>query len=205
VFVFNGKPYVYWSAIRLLKSVHAWQRITIRGIALVQEPNGLRRLWAVGSGARAVPSYDPPRNVEVVGTVPNDPSADQSADLKGLYANGGYIYVIVGVGGKGERGDRKCLDPGGTSYGCMRLRIYRSATPLGTDVFNASVLTSPQLPMNPADYQRPCIATDGSVDVIGEFFHPRPTFTYPGGSVLPLQNGGLLIYPLDLPSFKFSG
>ena len=208
LFVFNNRLYVYWAAIQSLKTTQDWQQITIRGMELTQEPSGLRRLWGVGSPGKMVASYDPSRNVEVLGLNPGNPYENQSVDLKGLYIKGAYIYLIASVGGKGPDGTQNCLkaiDPVlSTSYGCWRMQIFRSAVPLGTHIFNERVV-SPLLPMNPASYQHSFIAPDGTLKIIGNFFNTTGSYTYPFNTLhFPTPPPNLLVtYPFNLSSFKF--
>src|SRR5260370_26653072 len=131
---------------------------------LAQEPSGARRLWGLGSGGLAVASRGPSRNVEVLGTNPSDPYSDQTADLKGAFADRDHVYLIASLGGKGVGGTQSCINPRGTSYGCFRMEVLRSSDPLGTHIFNSRLL-SPMPPMNPSDYQRVLMAPHGSMNV----------------------------------------
>lgn len=205
IFVFQGHAYLYWTAIQVLKSNGAWQQATVRGMELAQEPGGLRRFWGAASIGKPVPSHDPEHNVEVLGLEPADPNLNQFVDFGGgvLVAHD-EIYLIAAIGGRGPQGRQTCLSSGGTSYGCSRPKMFRSAQPLAKDGFNATTLASPQFPLNPGGYQRAATAPDGTLKVIGEFFPPKSSFTYPRADVLPLDHSSMLIYPLDLSSLEFS-
>ena len=188
----------------MAKSTRNWVRIAIRGMELAQEPSGARRLWGVGSRGIAVASRDPSRNFEVLGTDSSDPFSNQTADLKGVFAQGNYVYLIASVGGNGVEGTRSCTNPRGTSYGCFRMQMFRSSVPLGVDTFHSRLLT-PAPPMNPADYQRVVRAPDGSTKIIGEFFNPPKDFTYPFNTLhFEHQPQDLIIYTLDLSVLQFS-
>lgn len=167
----GNRLYVYWSAIEIRKATRKWDRIAIRGAELAQESSGPRRLWVFGSVGSAVVSHDPSRNVEVLGPDPADPYSNQTADLKGAYAAGGYIYLIASLGGRGPERNGECTTAKGTSAGCFRMQVFRAAIPLGANVFS-SRLVSPAPPTNPAAYQRFFLAPDRALKIIGEFFNP---------------------------------
>ena len=202
IFVFHDRLYVYWSAIKATKADRVWRGITVRGAELEQEPGPLRRIWIKGSPGRSVASTDTAHTVEVLAPNPADPSADQSADVNGVYADRTHIYLFASIGGKGPDENGACVNPHGTTYGCWRLQIFRSASPLGKDIFNRHPLASPQLPLNGAAYQRPFIAPDGSLHVIGQFFRSGKNVAL-SDYVLPLTTPALVNYPLPLTELVF--
>lgn len=192
ILVFRGRIYLYWAAIKARNSDHVWEDVTIRGMELQQERSGLRRMWGVRSGGRPVASHDPARNLEVVSLDRADPYSNQSLDLKGVYADQNFVYVIVARGGRGPSGTETCVNPHGTSYGCFRLQILRSSQPLGTDVFDQHPLVAPSLPLNPAAYQRPFIAPDGTLNILGTFLNP------------PRETESMLSFPSKTGNFTVS-
>jgi hypothetical protein len=185
---FNNRLYVYWSAIELHKATRHWERIAIRGVELVEETSGLRRVWASGSRGSAVASHDPSRNVEVLGPNPADAYSDQAADLKGAYAADGHVYLIASVGGRGPQRTEACTTAKGTSYGCFRMQVFRASVPLGGNVFTSRL-----------------VAPDGTLKIIGEFFNSPAGFTYPPNTLHLESPQALIIYPFDVTSFQFSG
>jgi hypothetical protein len=202
MFVFHDRLYVYWSAIKATKADRVWHSIAVRGAELEQEPVRQRRIWVKGWPGRPVASTDPAHTVEVLAPDPTDPSANQSVDVKGVYADGTHIYLFTSIGGKGPGEKEACLNPGGATYGCWRIQIFRSVVPLGKLVFNPHPLVSPRLPLNAAAYQRPFIAPDGSLRLIGEFFPPGRGMAS-SDYVLHLERPTLINYRLPLPEFEF--
>lgn len=204
IFVFHNRLYVYWSAVRIRRAGRIWRQITIRGMQLAQEPSGRRRIWGAGSPGVPVASHDPARNVEVLGLNPADPYANQSADVKGVYADRNYVYLITSLGGTGPDGRATCLNPRGTSFGCYRMQIFRSPSPLGRDVFNPHPLVSPMLPLNPAAYQRPFTAPGGTLRILGMFYNAKAQ--YPQARNLmhfETSAGRLISYPFPLSRLRF--
>jgi hypothetical protein len=202
--VFEDRLYVYWSAIKVRLADKTPENITIRGMELAREPSGLRRMWGRGSGASPVASHDPAHNTEVVGLDLGDAYSNQAVDLKGVYATQSQIYLIAALGGKGLDGSGTCVNATGTSYRCWRMQIFRSSAPLGTDIFNMHPLVSPELPINPAAYQRPFIAPDGTLRILGQFYTPRVTDPGRHNRIINFHNGGKLTsYPFPLDQLKF--
>ena len=196
--VFRNRAYIYWAALQVDMQARRWVGDAIRGMALVQENSGLRRVWGAGSAGSPTPSYYPSLNVEVVGIDPSDPMSDQSVDLKGAYADNSYVYILAGSGGRGPGGKLNCVSGGGGSYGCFRLQIFRSSNPLGTHVFNQSALISPRLPFNPTGYDRFFIDNHGQLSILGYFFPPHGNYHVPN-----LVPPGLRSFPVDLSTLRF--
>ena len=204
LFVFHNDVYVYWSAIKGTNQPGSvWKSISIRGMRLVQtKQGGSTGFWGADSNASSIASYDPKHNVAVA--VPdNEPYSNQSADIKGVYVKDDDIYLIAALGGTGPQHDCNCVNPAGNSYGCWRMQIFKSSSPLEEDTFNHHPLYSPRTPFNPSAYQRFFVAPDGSLNIVGMFFAPLPNkFSYP--YLLPVGTVGCLIrYPIDLASLKF--
>jgi hypothetical protein len=204
IFVFGGRLYVYWSAIKIRKADHNWEQITIRGMELREEPAGLRRMWGAGSGEAPVAAYDPARNIEVAGLDPADPYSNQSIDIKGVYIDENNIYLMTSLGGKGPGEAATCVNGRGTSHGCWRLQIFRSSNPLQPDGFNRHPLIAPKLPLNPASYQRSFVAPDGTLYVVGGFKNPADNRRVANMLYVPSKTGSFVIaYPLPVARLQF--
>jgi len=204
LFVFHDRLYVYWSAIAMERTTLAWEQITIRGIQLEQERSGLRRLWGLGSAGAPVASHDPVRTGEVLGLDPTDANSNKSVDIEGVYTDQTYIYLIAAFGGRGPAGPKVCLDPRTASYGCFRIQIFRSSSPLGTGIFNLHPLVAPLLPLNPAAYQRPFAAPDGTLRILGKFHNPAIGYSNSSNMLhFPQKPWRLISYPFPLSVLQF--
>jgi hypothetical protein len=198
LFVFRNRVYVYWSALQIERETKRWIAAAIRGMALVQEPGGLRRFWGAGSVGRPVLSYDPRSNTEIVGVDPSDPLSDQSVDVKGVYATDTYIYVAASLGGRGPERNQDCVRGNGGSYGCFRLQIFLASTPLGNHIFNRQPLLSPKLPFNPTGYDRFFVDNHGQLAILGYFLPRHKDYDMP--HVLPR---GMWSFPVDFSTLRF--
>jgi hypothetical protein len=197
--VFRGRVYVYWAALQGDTASGKWFADAVRGMEVVQERSGLRRMWGLGSVGRPAPSYAPHLNVEVAGVDASDPMSDQSVDLKGAYVSGNDIYMTAGLGGRGPGGKLNCYSGGGASYGCFRLQIFRSSSPLGPEIFNRHPLTGPKLPFNPTGYSRFFTDNHGQLSIMGYFFPPHPNYNTP----YLVPSGGMWSFPVNLAELRF--
>lgn len=198
LFVFHNRVYVYWSAIQVDAESKKWLTCTVRGMQLVQDSSRLGRFWGLGSVGQPVPSYDPSLNVEVLGLNPSDPISDQCVDMKGVYAGANDIYVAAALGGKGPAGTQNCLGAGGDSYGCFRLQIFHTSSPLGPHILNRQPLRSPSLPLNPTAYDRFFIDNRRQLSIMGQFYPPHGD--YHEANVVP---PGMRSFPIALPALRF--
>lgn len=196
--VLQGRVYLYWAALQGDPVSNQWLADAIRGMALAQEPSGLRRIWGLGAIGRAVPSFDPNVNVQVAGPNPADPMSDQSIDLKGAYATDNDVYLLAGLGGRGPEGRQNCVSGGGGSYGCFRLQMFRSSTPLGPDIFNRHPLISPKLPLNPSSYARFYVDDRGQLSILASFFPPHGDYNTPY-----LVPSGMWSFPINLSTLRY--
>jgi hypothetical protein len=194
---FKGKLYLYWTAVKATKAGNVWQTLTTRGMELVQEPGGLKRLWGAGSGFRPVASYDPKLNVEVMSLKPRDPLSNLTADTGGVYTDGQAIYVTTSIGGTGNPGDHPCLAPNALSDGCYRLQISKTERPLGSDSFNDEILKAPDTIYNPTSYARIIAGPDGKLFMLAAYGNEnaRETHARPGSLI---ATSGWLAFPLNL-------
>ena len=128
-----------------------------------------------------------------------DTSADQTVDVKGVYADDHAIYLPASVGGHGPHGNQACVHGFGDSYGCFRLAFFRSTTPLGLDAFNRQVLDSPMLPYNPVDYFRFYHDRDGQLRALTYYINPQHDYSYPY-----TVEKGLWSQPIDLTEMHFA-
>jgi len=178
IFLFGGNPYLYWSTVRVGASPnsHIGLDVTTRGVALIQEATGAHRLWASGSVGSALPAVSS-ASYEVLGLGSNSIS-NGAADGFDVQVVGSNILLTAGIGGKG------CADPGDPMYGCYRLQVRSSTTPLGTGIFNSSIVTSPTFPFNPGAYSKIFMVPGGSKAMMGAYYppilngSPQPSNTY---------------------------
>ncbi|WP_156405222.1 hypothetical protein [Sphingomonas sp. Root710] len=184
IFLFGGNPYLYWSAVKVGASPngHIGLNVTTRGIALAQESGGTHRLWASGSVGSALPAFSSASS-EVLGLGSNAIS-NGAADGFDVQVVGSNIFLTAGIGGKG------CADPGDPMYGCYRLQVRSSSTPLGTGIFNSSLVTSPTFPFNPNAYSKIFAVPGGTKTMMGAYYSPalngspQPSNAYSSTGVL---------------------
>lgn len=194
--VFQGQLYLYWTALHFQNLAGGLTVVgaTTRGARLVQETSGLRRFWVSGVTGASSTAYDPAHNQEVYGANPNDSTQNFLSDTFDVKTDGTTIYVIAGVGGTG------CASPLSQIYGCYRLRVSSTTSPLGDHVFNNNYLSSVELPFNPQEYTRLFHSPDGSNFLMGEFIDPILN-----GSPAPSQvfSSGFKRFGVDISSFLF--
>jgi len=198
IFIFQGTPYLYWSVSHFTTGANGQllSDTTTRGAMLTQEPSGARRLWINGSVGMASLSVDSNSNYEVLGVNASAPLSSNVADSFDVQVVNNEVILTSGVGGKG------CTTPWSPVYGCYRLAIRASSTPLGTDIYNSSFLTSQSLPFNPQEYSKIITDPSGNKYVMGSYLSPTIN-----GSVSPATtiSTGMQRYPINLNLLQFSG
>ena len=191
--VLNDRVYMYWSAIKIEKADRRWLGSTTRGVELTQDKTDSERIWAVRSVGEPLASYDPSRNVEVLGVNPGDPRANNLATIFSVLVSGPYVYATAGVGGEG------CTKPSDPVPGCFRLGIFRASSPLGVHVFNEAAAT-PAV-SNPEEYSRFFRQPDGRLFIMGLYTDPQAGANVSG----PKLSKGIWRYPADLRGMNFVG
>lgn len=189
---FNSSLYLYWTSVHFKSN--RISDIGTRGMQLVQELTSQRKIWGVRSGNVPVPTHDP-LNVEVLGTNPNDILTNNVADGFHVMAVDNKIIMTAGMGGTG------CMTPVSQVFGCYRLQIYRSSSPLGHHVFNSEVMNSQQLAFNPEEYSRIFFDPEGNSFMMGMMVTP-----FLAGIPAPSHTvtNGFKRYPFDIKNLSFT-
>jgi len=194
LFVYRGRPYLYWSMVQLAASPTAqyFGPIVTRGAELVhdREPSG--SLWVSGSIGRSLSTNDPVLSVEVLGVVPSNPLLNGVADSFDVRPTGGRLLLTVGVGGQA------CTTPISVAYGCYRFQIRVADKPLGYRIYNELLVDPRMLPANPTEYSIFVdTAPDSHVRLLGRYFVPNTT-----GSAKPNHSygDGMSYYDIGAPS-----
>lgn len=194
--VHNNSLYLYWTVVifKELNGVSRFNSLNTRGMQLVQEISTTRKIWGVRSGNVPVDSVSE-LSSEVLGIVANDKHSNVTMDGFQVLSVGNRIIMTAAVGGQG------CLAPNSPVFGCYRLQIYSSNTPLGHRVFNSEVVISPQLAFNPQEYSRIFYTPEGQTFIMGMMLTPFLT-----GSPMPSNtiNIGLQRYPINLSKLFFT-
>lgn len=193
---FNGSLYMYWTAVhfKTFNGVDKFFDLATRGMQLVQELTTQRKIWGVRSGNIPVAAYDS-LNTEVLGPNTTDPMSNNVADGFQVMVVDNKIIMPAAVGGTG------CITPVSPVFGCYRLQIYRSSSPLGEHVFNSEVLNSPQLAFNPEEYSRIFYDPSGESFMMGMMIPP-----FLVGSPAPTNTvgTGYRRYPFDVKNLSFT-
>jgi hypothetical protein len=160
--VFEGKLFIYWSAIAIENG--RMVRIAVRGAEL---ETGAQMPAVRGGGGRAVGSIDSRLTTEVWAPHPGDPVSDSAVDLRAVWVSGASVVAMAGLGGG------SCTTPADKSPGCFRLAIVKSRQPLGEHIFDMAERVDEQtLPANPQEYTRPIRDPGGGYWFIGNFMRP---------------------------------
>lgn len=191
IFVYQGVPYLYWSAVEFRRvagtGAEVFTRIATRGTQLTRNANGM--LWPVNRQS-ALPAD---QGDEVLGT-----SADGSV---GDLADGFDVKVIDGrllmTSGAGTTG---CISPLSPLFGCYRLQIRTATTPLGNHVYNNAVVDNIQLPFNPHEYGRFAQDPSGAWHIFGAFLTPSTTGSQAPATVV---SNGAGHFPVTPSAFHF--
>ncbi len=153
----HSRLYLYWSVVQINKTTGIWSSVTTRGIELQKNSSGQ---WAPLGYGIEMPA-DNPASVEVFGTEAL-PQMNVTADSYQVTQFNGS-YFLIGSSGN-------CTFPDEAAAGCYRMTIRKSATPLGTHIFNASRMPEHLLPSNSIQYfrfyKKP---SDGVIRVMGLF------------------------------------
>jgi hypothetical protein len=195
IFVFDGRPYLYWSALHFIngpKGQLAQEAVT-RGAELMQGNGAQHRLWVRGSPGSAIPST---RGVEVFGLDPARGVSSGTADSFDAQVFGSRILLMAGAGGRG------CSAPLDPSYGCYHLEIRSATEPLALRGFNHSFVSSPAFPFNPQEYSKIVTDPNGNKFIMGAYFAPRVNRGSQSDNLTKVT--GFIRYPVDLGTFRFS-
>lgn len=197
VFQFGGASYLYWSVSHFVQSADGplLSDTTTRGAMLAQESSGLRRLWVSGSLGARINTLNSQFTTEVFGPTSGQSLLDGTADSFDVKVVNGKILLTTGVGGKG------CGTPISPAYGCYRMQIRSSTTPLGNGIFNGSIATSPSLPFNPHEYSKIITDPNGSSFVLGQYLQVQGGGTPAPANTIP---NGMSMFPIDLNALQFS-
>lgn len=197
LFSFDGSLYLYWSVVQVRVSPRTIERISVRGMPLVEERQGMRRMWGAKSFGRPVSSTDPTLTTEVAAPDSNDPNANMTLDIFDIKTLGGRIVALGGVGGDGtSAGQARCGTPLAVNEGCFRLAIFAAAKPLSQFGFCRTVPDA-IMPRNPQEYSRFVIRPDGSLAVMG--LYDKPIMKNPSANYFPV---GLHIYGINEKSLN---
>jgi hypothetical protein len=180
LFSYEGRIFLYWTTVVMNNG--KWVGIATRGAELVQEPGGQRRLWAKGSGGRAIEAFDPRLSVEVWA----------HADMFSIIQAGPKIYATAG------NAEGACVSPSKDLPGCFQLTIAESDVPIGQDIFNRDQANGNKLPTVGQEYARFAEAPSGQLVIIGHFvphahpwFQQRPMSASAGVAAFPVDVGAL--------------
>ncbi|MFV0677884.1 hypothetical protein [Variovorax sp. tm] len=196
LFQFGGTPYMYWSVSHFVQSADGplLSDTTTRGAMLAQESSGLRRLWVNGSLGARISTLNSQFTTEVFGLTSGQNLLDGTADSFDIKVVNGKVLLTTAVGGKG------CGTPTSPAYGCYRLQIRSSTTPLGNGIFNGSIATT-ALPFNPHEYSKFITDPNGSSFVIGQYLQVQGGGTPAPANTIP---NGMSMFPIDLNALQFS-
>lgn len=189
IFVYQGIPYLYWTAVEFKHPANAdvITRIATRGAQLSRSASGL--LWVAGMQA----GLGADQGDEVLG------ASDDG--LVGGLADGFDVKVIgdrlLLTSGAGQTG---CATPISPMFGCYHLQIRTAASPLGYHVYNASVVNNVVLPPNPQEYSRLAMDPSGAWYIIGAFGAPFTAGSATPASTVPTGMGR---FPVNPAAFQF--
>jgi len=166
LFIHNGKPYLYWTAVKFVKDSNGnfqWDSISTRGSELeLDSVSG--KLWVVGSGKKKIVANSQSLSSKVWGTNAMDDTRNSVADIFSVVSSGGYIYATAAVGGTSKN---NCVTPLSDSVGCYRLSIGRATVPLGNDIFSVMDETI----LNPHEYSNFFWDSEGELKMMGNFIY----------------------------------
>jgi hypothetical protein len=197
---YQGRLYLFWSAIRIDKATQQQSYQEERGVELLPQPDGT--LMAKGSPHHWLPSHAPPRDVAVLSPAPNDPLGDASVDTGGFFRTPQGVLALSAVGGRGP--DGPCVRPRDKVAGCYRLQINRTTgDPLRPDAFAESRAVAPSFAANPVEYPRVAVDPNGRAYL---FAAVHPPYAAPKGQgVIQRQSGdgAFMMMPLPLDKLVF--
>lgn len=161
LFVHRNALYLYWIAVRI-SATGQFLTLRTRGIDLSVHNNNWTTGFGVGaSEALPIAAHDA-RAYDV--WTPGSAADDNSmATAFQILSDNDSVYMLGAVGGGG------CTLPTDPINGCYRLTVSRSATPLGTGIFNQERVLDGLFPPNFENYGSLINLNDGSVDLFGFF------------------------------------
>jgi len=135
--------FLYWSSAKFNRKTLKWQQVSVRGIELEQESDGLKRLWAKGSLDKEIMANDP--STWEVWSLGQQAYDNSLADAFQFISDGNYVYALGAIGGQG------CLGPADAIKGCYQFSISRSHSALGNGIFTRNKIS--RFPLrNPSSY-----------------------------------------------------
>ncbi|TDW96177.1 hypothetical protein [Dinghuibacter silviterrae] len=168
--VYRDRLYLYWSDITIRNG--QFLRIAVRGAELAASDSGVSVRGAAPAvlqhAGGLVHTTDEPATTEVWAPDPNDPSANQTVDIRALWVHDKSVFAMSSQGGSG------CLTPVDSAGGCFHMVIVKTREPLKRHGFNeAERIDTALLPTNPQVYTRPIKDSAGRFWMIGNYFYPR--------------------------------
>ena len=172
---FDGRAFLYWTAVRIRKADNVWLGLTVRGVELAPDSDG-RRVVANDYGPGMPSNHS--LAVEVMGPEPGS----QLADAYEIRKIGSAFYLF---GSSGE-----CLVPSARTPGCYHLTIRKSRVPLGRHIFNRDRVPDSALPSNPVQYMRVMETPQGKLRLLGQVLPPTDSSR--------AEPAGMFSYAFDL-------
>jgi hypothetical protein len=197
---YEGRLYLFWSAIRVDNTTHQWLSTVERGVELFLQPDG--KLMAKGANGHWLPSNAPLRNFVVLSPQAGDRLRDASIDTEGFFKTPQGVIALSSVGGHGPDG-RSCLKPRDKVPGCYSLQINRAnGDPLRENAFQDERAIAPKFPANPVEYPRIVTGPDNRLYLMANI-HPINAESVPLDMKKLDQTGYALIpFPLNELVFK---